>query len=234
MAASDKKAPAADALAGRDGKGRGVGAKVPNGYQDSTGGLCSPCDPRYAVMLDAVPYARKPTGRELGAITNRLKKAGPVEVTPWQLMDAIERGQTFMCGTYAPHAGSGWGEFLGQRLAAIDIDNTGKDGRPLGYGEPDYLWHVKALDRARLIGLRVAFWYPTFSAAGDWYAPGPGNRYRVVFDLGCTLGAEQAAQAIGELLEVYPEADQQCKNPNRLFLGTDKRAVPVCPTGGDV
>ena len=53
-------------------------------------------------------------------------------------------------------------------------------------------------------------------------------RFRMVFMLDQPLTAEkQARDCISALLSVFPEADKQCVNPNRIFLGSQGEVWPV-------
>lgn len=177
----------------------------------------------FLVTLDTIGYGAKPTS-EVGAITRRLQGAGATECDSASLCAAIARGQTWVGATFEPCA-TGWGEFQQQQLFALDFDNDapalGSDGqpikgkkRPLCEGEPGYLGPFDARDRCASLGLAPLCLYFTFNSSTDW------PRFRLVFDLGERLGEADAQEALRQLLMLFPEADQACKNPNRLFYGS--------------
>lgn len=45
-------------------------------------------------------------------------------------------------------------------------------------------------------------------------------KFRLVFDMGRPLDKATAEAVIQSLLTAFPEADQQCRNCNRLFYGS--------------
>lgn len=178
---------------------------------------------RYPVLLDRTPHAAKPEGREIGAITRRLQQAGPTLVTFDVLREAILAGATWCGGLYESCHG-GWGDFRGQRLFGLDIDNDAeyqrRDGsrgkRPLQPDEVGYLEPTDALVRCRKLGIEPMMLYFTFSATTDPWRP----KYRIVFDAGELVPTEgEARSVIRALLDAFPEADQRCCNCNRLFFG---------------
>lgn len=199
---------------------------------------------RFIVTIDRVAYSSKPRKRDIGAITRRMQASGPVEVTPEELADAIANGHTWCGGCFEPSP-SKWGDFIGQRITALDFDNDvvvlGADGKPLkdaeGHnvkrdlqpGEEGYLYHWDALARWReVFDADPLLMYPSFSyeQVADLSQPPTRCKYRIVFDLGAVVTSEQAAEAaIKKLLRLFPEADQSCKNANRLFFGSCGKAV---------
>ena len=72
-----------------------------------------------------------------------------------------------------------------------------------------------ALKRCEEIGLAPLCAYLTMGAKENW------EKYRIVFDMGEPVTDEERALAITEqLLITFPEADQGCRKPNRLFYGS--------------
>ncbi len=106
------------------------------------------------MTLDTRYFNRKPTSRETGGITNRLKAASGATVTASQFCEHVRRGGTFVCGAHEPACGSGWGRFLSQQIFALDFDNsTGSKGegtyRALQPAESGYIDWLDALDRMK-------------------------------------------------------------------------------------
>ena len=191
------------------------------------------------VTLDAVSFDRKPQRGEIAGITRRLQAGGHVCITPQQFAQAVADGRTWAGGCYKP-ANKGWGEFIGQRLFAIDIDNdtaeVGEDGsktkRALLPNERGYLDPWAALDRWRqLFGREPFAMYPTFSyrfggTVPDLESTETRMKYRVVLDAGEFVTSEgRARDVLKKLLRAFPEADTACKNPNRLYFGSCGRVV---------
>lgn len=157
----------------------------------------------YTLTIDRTPHQSKPKGAEIGAITRRLQAAGPEAVSYEELERIILTGGTICCGCYQPTQ-SKWGEFVGMQLFALDFDN------------PDVLDPMDALGRCEEMNLPPLMMYFTFSATVEpWYP-----KYRLLFDAGELIADKHECECfLITLLEVFPEADQACKNLNRLYFG---------------
>lgn len=173
--------------------------------------------------LDRVAFRKKPQGKEFGGITNRMKAAEPSKVTPAQLCEHIREGRTFACGCFEPGAaGTGWGRYLGQRIFGVDIDN--KLGYQLMPGDFGYLDYMEALERCEGREWKPLCLYFTFSAnCGACVA-----RYRLIVDSGRWFATlDESQEFMRELMAVFPEADQACKNPHtRLWCGSNGEVWP--------
>lgn len=196
------------------------------------------------VTIDRVAYAEKPAKGEIAAITRRLQAAGPVEVAPEELAEAVANGHTWCGGCYKPSR-RGWGEFIGQQLFAFDVDNdievVGPDGRKvrdaeghvvkrdLRRGEEGFLDPWAALDRFRsLFGGDPLLMYPSFSfeQPSDLTQYPEKCKFRLAFDAGAMVDSEERAKdVLAKLLRAFPEADPKCVNANRLFFGSCGKAV---------
>ena len=153
--------------------------------------------------IDPTPHDRKPSGSEIGRITNRLKTSGPSIVTADELRAVILRGGSIVCGCYEPSR-EGWGAFKGMQLFMLDFDH------------PEKLEPLDALERCYQMHLQPLFCYFTFSATVDPWNP----KFRLVFDAGEIIADEATAhEYLQTLLFLFPEADQSCSNLNRLFFG---------------
>lgn len=182
----------------------------------------------FRVTLDRQQYDAKPSAREVTAITRRMQVSGSVELDETAFCEAVRGGRTWCGGCFEPKRGA-WGEFVGQQIFALDFDNAAEvvangqpvkdaDGhtvkRALRTGEVGYLDPVGALDRCERLSLEPLCLYFTMSAqCPDW------PRFRVVFDMGELLDQDTAQGIISSLLTAFPEADQACRNVNRLFYG---------------
>lgn len=173
---------------------------------------------RYRVMLDGEPHPSKPSGPELGAATKRMQQAGPREVTLQELGEAIARGQVFCCGAYTPSA-EGWGEFEGQRLFGVDVDNKFRHAA-LKRGYPGFLAFEDGVQRAAKL-IDKGMFAPALIVYETFSSTEACRKYRIIFDRGEEIADEAEARGIIEkLLRAFPEADQACSNPSRLWCGT--------------
>lgn len=170
----------------------------------------------FPITVDAArAYTSKPDGREASLITNRMKASGPMLLTQGRFCEAVRRGHTWTGATYPPRRGSGWGEFQGQQVFGLDFDN-GTHERPLEEGEEGYLHPLDALRRLERLNVSPMCLYFTFSATPEH------PRYRIVIDMGEVVRNEDEAKTIlKKLLGAFPEADQSCKNPNKIFYGSN-------------
>lgn len=179
------------------------------------------------LTLDDVSYATKPDRAEFARLMNRMKAAKPREITKYEFLEHIAAGKSFIGGAFSNELQTleSW------QIAALDFDNEtkvlGDDGkpvkdadghelkRPLRPSESGHISSYEALERCEHLGLSPMVIYKTFNNR-------PGNqRFRIVFDFAETTDDPDIAKAvIMTLLDVFPEADKQCKNANRIFLGT--------------
>lgn len=192
---------------------------------------------QFRITIDPTPYTAKPTA-EVGAITERLKRAGATSLDYDQFTMLVASGCTWVPGTFGEPKRNDkgklvWGDFEQLQVFALDFDNDapviGNDGkpikgrkRPLRPGEQGYLNPSAALRRCKSKGLQPFLLYFSFSAkkVGEAY-PWGWPRYRLVFDCGEPITGETEARAvIAGVLALFPEADPACKNPNRLFFGS--------------
>lgn len=187
----------------------------------TTAATAATTEPLIPVTFDNVCYKEKPSAY-IGGITRRMQAGGSRLVTPAQFCEAVRRGRTFVCGCYEPNPRD-WGKFLGQRLFAVDFDNKA-GGVQLKEGDAGFLGMVEALERCYENGVPPLALYMTMSAKCP-----DVERYRIVFDYGEVVETEAEAREVYEkvLLELFPEADSQCKNPNRLFFGSNGEVIPL-------
>ena len=170
------------------------------------------------VKLDDVSYRAKPDGREFAAITNRLKRAKPSLIDAAAFCEHVRLGKTWVGGAFEGE------RFVGQQLFGLDFDNCAKEAgggrkvkRQLSEGEPGYLDPLEALERCDRLNKWPLCLYFTFSAKAEPWQP----RYRIVFATDRAIGDRRLAEGfLKRLLRDFPEADQACKNTNRLYCGS--------------
>lgn len=187
------------------------------------------------LTLDDVRYSTKPNRAEFGRLTNRMKATKPREVTKYEFLEHIAAGRSFIGGAFSNELQTldSW------QVAALDFDNETNvldaDGKPLkdeqGHllkrpllpAEDGYISPFEALDRCESLEITPFAMYKTFNCSKE------NTRFRLLFDFADTTNDDAIAQAVVlTLLDSFPEADKQCKNPNRIYCGTTQAVWAVC------
>ena len=150
------------------------------------------------VTFDNVTYTAKPTQKQYAERTQRLKAAKPQDVSAHDFCAHVQAGGSWVGGAFT----DGLKTLVQWQVAALDFD----DGM---------LSPVEALNRCELLGISPLCLYFTLSATLE------KPRFRLVFTLDEPVSDEQLArECIGSLLSMFPEADQNCRNPNKIYLGS--------------
>lgn len=151
------------------------------------------------LTLDDVRYTAKPDRAEFARLMNRMKAAKPRDVDRREFCEHVAAGKSFIGGAF----GCGLKTLDSWQLAALDFD----DGS---------LSPIEALDRCERLDIAPTLLYFTLSSVVE------KPRFRLAFDLGQSVhDADVAADVIATLMHEFPEADGKCKNPNRIFLGSN-------------
>lgn len=155
-------------------------------------------------MVDCQGYDVKPSiiPGEVGKVRKRMQREQPRMMTSTDLLALISAGHAWQPGCYRK------GEFVGQQVYGLDFD------------KPELLMPDQALAVLDKLGLfsTASFVYFTYTATPD------RPKYRLVLvDDEPTKEFGLAKDRLGRLLGLFPEADQACKDPNRMFFGTDGR-----------
>ena len=162
--------------------------------------------------LDTIGYKEKPTNDDMAIIKNRVQRdSPPVEVTLHELIDAVEKGKavspTVMKGTKAK-------DFVEQQVFMVDIDNKNTDISILTVEE--------ALSICEKNHLPLAFYYFSFSHTEKI------PKYRLVFVMNEVItDVILRATIMRRLIDLFEQADTNCKNADRVFFGTNKEAI-IC------
>lgn len=165
--------------------------------------------------IDRIGYKYKPS-KFAGAIRKRMAETGIVEVTPDQLMSAIEAGRSFYPGALTSTDGKSW---TSQQLIAVDVDNKVSDenGRAKMLDEP--LTPDEALVILDSLGIKPYFMYWSFSRTEEW----PKFRICIILDEALTDPNDAPMltdRLIAQLNEVVPGcADEVTSDNARLFFG---------------
>ena len=162
---------------------------------------------KHSIMLDTVPFDKKPQGAEIGAIQNRLEKHTS-NVSIEALAKAVANGQTFkpclMCGKTN-------NDFVSSSLIVLDIDNKGKELEQYGYKSiQDFL-----LD-AQKSSYKPALVYTTFSHTDEVH------KYRAVFQLSKKVtNFDHLVQIHDAIVADYPYADPKVHPAAVIFGGKE-------------
>ena len=157
--------------------------------------------------LDSIDFNRKPTGKEIGAIQNRLdNNISTVDIEEFAKAVALE-GRTFKAAAVEGKTNHDW---LSQDIFAIDIDNEyGKKEK-----EHPYLSMEDAYKRCEKYNVMPIFIYPSFSSTPEF------NKYRLVFRVPTTVTDLRVRRfMILALMEIFPERDKSCIDAARTFFG---------------
>lgn len=146
------------------------------------------------VMFYDKKFDRKPQGKEIGAIQNRLAQT---TISLRKLADNMANGCTFKC---AYMNGTKNTDFVSQQLYGLDFDHgiTIEDG----------------LHKCETLGIMPVFGYTTFSHTPE------NHRFRLIF---CNdkviydVGERRKIQL--SLMKAFGFADPACKDETRMFFG---------------
>jgi len=180
------------------------------------------------VHVDNIKFKSKPTGLEIGGIKARFTKGGSIQnLTIEQIAEVLAAGRTIQPGV-TPFSeesraigrkGTVKEDFIEQSVFMIDIDNKRTD---VPQETPAHVAKVLA-DH----GLKAAFMYETFSSVPGCSSSVPGClrfRFALVSDPPITDRTERDRVQTA-LITLFPQADNDCVNADRIFFGTDKGLI---------
>ena len=168
---------------------------------------------RIVCNVDRTKYRAKPNPEQVRKIQCNLEKSQEIEAL--ELFNVICSGGSFRAAAIRGNSDSG---FISQQIFAVDIDNAkGKEPIP----ESSRLTPEQAVEKARAAGLTANFIYPTFS---DSLAL---RKFRILFLLDMPItDLELRHQVADYVTNIFgAAADSKCRNPARLFFGTDKPSI---------
>ncbi len=159
-------------------------------------------------------WSHKPKGYEVSIVQEELTR--PCDIDVRELADMLVHGCN--CRVCAVTGKKDEG-FESSQMIGIDIDNTDKNHDPLP--ENEALTIDKALQICSDNGLFLTFAYETASSR-------PGNlRFRMVFLLDeIVTDKDQWKYMTTKVIDIFsPYSDVSCKNPARLFFGSNTGAL---------
>lgn len=161
--------------------------------------------------------AGKPTNDQYRYLSHRLSQAAStVEVTLAELRAAIENGQAFCPATFRGERCVA--NFEQAQIWCLDFDNTRKRKR---VPEKQIIRPDDVLKRCEDHRIMPCIGYYTYSHTDDW------PRFRFIWQFDSPFLIPE--QVIVPLISMFPEADSQCKDSSRIFLGTNKEVFYYAP-----
>lgn len=170
-------------------------------------------DMRILCSVDRTQYRAKPGPEQIRRIQCNLEK--PQDIEAEELFGIICSGGSFRTAAINGKSDSG---FISQQIFAVDVDNA-RDKEPIP--ESDRLTPGQAVERARAAGLTANFVYPTFSDSPAL------RKFRVLFLLDTPIAEVELRNRVADYItDLFGSAaDSKCRNPARLFFGTDKPPI---------
>lgn len=150
-------------------------------------------------MIDNKQYNNKPSGAEIGLITNRLVNS-KTEIEIKDLAEKLTRGQTFKPSFLIGKSEADW---QGQQLFALDFDeNTTIEAES---------------NRCRALNILPVIIYTSFSNTEEH------NKFRLVFCTNEVITDYNTAKKLQlTLMSIFINCDEKCKNLSRLYFGGRK------------
>ena len=163
------------------------------------------------VHIDTKGYSEKP--KDFSNIKIRTQNNTTIrEIEIKKLIEKIEHGYTISPGVL--HNGMCADNWIEQTLFMIDIDNDNK-GVPI-------LYPNESLRICEENELSPIFYYPSFSNSKS------KPKYRLVFLMDKVItNTKDRDKIVKTLISLFPQSDKSCKNADRIFLGTNNKAI-IC------
>jgi len=154
------------------------------------------------LSMDIMPYKSKPSGSEIGEISNRIAKRKTTINTPNEIKEIVKlisrQGYTFCPATFR-NGKRNQDNFKQMQLIALDFDS----GISLN----------EVLDRSKEYNLPVLFAYETLTSVNQ-------NKFRVVFQNDTPIIDKRLANiTLNALMTIFPEADKTCEDIAKMFFG---------------
>lgn len=157
---------------------------------------------KYRYMVDSVPYKNKPNVEEIAKIQTRLRDSSCLkELSIEELLEFVCKGYSIVLGEF--NNGIKDSNFISSGTIGLDID------------EPTKTIDI-IVDDLRQFGINVNAYYETFSSTKD------KPRYRLLIKLDRLVdNVELMKSLIKTIINSSDQFDEACKNPSRVFYGTD-------------
>lgn len=165
---------------------------------------------KFLIQLDNRKYHQKPSGTEIGNIKIRTQSSEAKVITIRQFAKILEQGQTYSPGVLKDGLGARY--WTQQQVFPVDIDNDNKNFPILSIKD--------ALNICAKEDIKPDLYYESFSSTKE------KQKFRLIFIMDKPVYAEQKRIFVTEtLLSLFPQADNACKNADRIFFGTNKKVT---------
>ena len=165
------------------------------------------------VKIDTKSYTSKPIGGEIGVIRNRLGRIVAAETSFQDFVESVEDGKSFQPSQSTGNCAKDW---VAQNLFCVDIDNA-EEGEHLLIEDIQTICHSYNVSPAGI--------YESFSSTTEH------PKFRVIFITDEIITEENKRRdIITTLIDIFPQADQSCKDGIRIFFGTNKKFCYVNDT----
>ena len=173
------------------------------------------------IHVDNTKFTAKPTGVEIGGIKARFTNPESIrDLTVKQIAGALASGRTIQPGVTpfsetsqaAGRKGTVKEDFTSQTIFMVDIDNKRADAPP---ETPAH-----AAETLAAHNLKAAFMYLTFGSS----EANPRFRIAMVSSVAITDKSERD-RVQAALIALFPQADSDCINADRIYFGTDKGLI---------
>jgi len=153
----------------------------------------------YTITIDPTPQEHKPTKKQMGVITNHLNLVTGLTINEFATYSSPPYSYSWSGGLFnGKISNANWYQ---QSVFALDFDK--------GLISID-----DALKRLNQLEIFPQLWYSTFSDSPAL------RKFRIIFFLEEPVQDPSIHKLIAtSLLGLFPEADKQCKNACRIFLG---------------
>lgn len=181
------------------------------------------------LSIDTKSYTSKPAGAEIGAIRNRLSgKAAAAAIDIETLANEIQRGKTIQGAILRDKQNENDTDtdkrYLGQQLFCVDIDNDIKNENgekvksSTAIETPEHIQRIAAA-----AGLTPCFIAESFSSGKKDINGDTIPKYHVGFAAAEPVkDVSQSRRILFKLIDLFPNADEACKDPARIIFGTGK------------
>lgn len=181
------------------------------------------------LSIDTKSYTSKPAGSEIGAIRNRLSgKAAAAAIDIETLANEIQRGKTIQGAILRDKQNENDTDtdkrYLGQQLFCVDIDNDIKNENgekvksSTAIETPEHIQRIAAA-----AGLTPCFIAESFSSGKKDINGDTIPKYHVGFAAAEPVkDVSQSRRILFKLIDLFPNADEACKDPARIIFGTGK------------
>lgn len=172
-------------------------------------------------IVDTKGYHSKPTGADIGGISNRLATGKELNIPLQEFKQHLEQGKTYLSGHYRDRAkGRSKGNFKNINFFSLDVDNhyQDKEGKDIytDYTEQEAINHIE-----ELLNTKPILSYQTFS---KYNKANNSKRFRLVYGLDSFCTSKQVEQVLKYITLMSGNIfDKSATDSSRLFFSTSEQ-----------